>query len=107
MGFLGPGSHVACSWDELDPLVDSLREKGLNEGNEVIVRYKDLVGEPYRTRWRVNPLLYAGNRHVPREGPGDVVAALNRLSDTLAREPGTVANNGYGPREARQGTLPG
>ncbi len=29
----------------------------------------------YEMRWTINPLHYEGNRHVPREGLGDVVSA--------------------------------
>ena len=86
VNFLGPGSHIACFWDDLEPLVASLRKKGLDEGISVKVRYRDLTGEPYETRWTINPLLYAGNRHVPREGLGDVVSALEKLHDALSRE---------------------
>ena len=28
VNFLGPGSHVACFWDDLDPLVASLQRRG-------------------------------------------------------------------------------
>lgn len=86
MNFLGPGSHVACFWDDLEPLVDSLKAKGLHEGISVAVTYRDLAGEAYKTAWTINPLLYAGNRHVPREGLGDVVAALERLTDELSKD---------------------
>ncbi len=88
MDFLGPGSHVACFWDRLEPLVARLQETGLNDGISVTVRYHDLAGEPYETRWKINPLLYVGNRHVPRQGLGDVVAALDKLEDALSRQTG-------------------
>jgi len=97
VNFLGPGSHVACFWDDLDPLVSSLRAKGLDEGISVTVRYRDLTGEPYETRWTINPLLFAGNRHVPREGLGEVVSALEKLHDALSRE--AAADGGARPLE--------
>lgn len=109
MNFLGPGSHVACFWDDLDPLVARLRERGLDEGICVTVRYSDLGGESYETEWRINPLLYAGNRHVPREGLGNVVAALDNLSEALSREavaPSAVSG-GDERRDARTGASPG
>ena len=94
VNFLGPGSHVACFWNDLDPLVASLREKGLDEGISVTVKYRDLTGESYETLWTINPLLYEGNRHVPREGLGDVVSALEKLHQTLSREAeGSPAGN--------------
>ncbi len=61
VNFLGPGSHVACFWDGLEPLVASLRKKGLDEGISVTVRYRVLTGDSYETRWTINPLLYEGN----------------------------------------------
>ena len=64
----------------------SLREKGLDEGISVAVKYRDLTGESYETRWTINPLLYEGNRRVPREGRGDVASALEKLHGTLSRE---------------------
>jgi hypothetical protein len=65
MGFLGPGEDVACAWDNLDDLARSLREKGHKRGILVKVRYGDLAGEAYETEWRINPLIYAHDRHVP------------------------------------------
>jgi hypothetical protein len=65
MIFLGPGDEIACTWDEFDPLIASLRKKGLNEG--VTVGYEDLAGESYETAWQINPLLYEGTRFVPGE----------------------------------------
>jgi hypothetical protein len=65
MGFLGPGEEVACAWDNLDDLARSLREKGHKRGILVKARYGDLAGEAYETEWRINPLIYAHDRHVP------------------------------------------
>jgi hypothetical protein len=65
MSFLGPGEEVACAWDNLDDLASSLREKGHKRGILVKVRYEDLAGESYETEWRINPLIYEHNRHVP------------------------------------------
>ena len=65
VNFLGPGSHVACFWDDLEPLVASLREKGLDEGISVAVKYRDLTGESYEKRWTINPLLYEATATSP------------------------------------------
>lgn len=109
MEFLGPGGEVACYWDDLEPLAASLREKGLHDGITVTVRYRDLNGEPYETRWNVNPLLYVGNRHVPSEGLGDITAALDRIEKAVSRR-ATAPTVGDGderrgtpPQETRQG----
>ena len=67
MNFLGPGEEIACVWDDLEPLIASLRKKGLDHGVRVTLSYKDLADEFYETAWQINPLLYAGNRSIPRE----------------------------------------
>jgi hypothetical protein len=72
MNFLGPGEEIVCTWDDLEPLIASLRNKGLNKGITVTVSYKDLAGEHYETAWQINPLLYESNRFIPREGRQDV-----------------------------------
>jgi hypothetical protein len=77
MSFLGPGEGVACVWDNLDNLVSSLREKGHNRGIVVKVRYEDLAGESYETGWRINPLIYEHNRHVPPQNHRAVEALLS------------------------------
>ena len=72
MNFLGPGEEIACTWDDLEPLIASLKNKGLNKGITVTVTYKDLGGEYYETAWQINSLLYEGNRFIPREGSQDL-----------------------------------
>jgi hypothetical protein len=65
MDFLGPGEEVACVWDELDPLLATLREKGLEDGIAVRVRYTDLGNQAYDHQLRINPLLYEETRLIP------------------------------------------
>ncbi len=84
MSFLGPGEEVACAWDNLDNLASSLREKGLRQGILVKVRYEDLAGESYETEWRINPLIYENNRHVPPHNHQAVGALLSALTQALA-----------------------
>jgi hypothetical protein len=87
MSFLGPGEEIACAWDHLDNLASSLREKGHNAGILVKVRYEDLAGEAYETEWRINPLIYEGNRHVPTHDHQAVqafVSALIRVAEYKA-----------------------
>lgn len=76
MTFLGPGEEIACTWDDFDPLIASLRKKGLNKGVTVTVRYEDLVGESYETAWQINPLLYAGTRFITGEERQGLLARL-------------------------------
>jgi hypothetical protein len=88
MSFLGPGEEVACAWDELENLVSSLRKRGHNEGILIKVRYEDLAGESYETEWRINPLIYEGNRHVParnHQAIDDLLSALARVSENANR----------------------
>jgi hypothetical protein len=84
MSFLGPGEEMACAWDNLDNLASSLREKGHNGGISVKVRYEDLAGESYETEWRINPLIYENNRHVPPHNHQAVGALLSALTQALA-----------------------
>ena len=89
LSFLGPGEEVACVWDKLDDLVSSLREKGLKAGIVVKVRYEDLAGESYETEWKINPLIYEGNRHVPPQTHPAVetlLSALREGSENTGRE---------------------
>jgi hypothetical protein len=72
INFLGPGEEIACTWDDLEPLIASLRKNGLNKGVTVTVSYKDLAGEYYETAWQINPLLYAGNRFIPGQDRQDL-----------------------------------
>jgi hypothetical protein len=72
INFLGPGEEIACTWDDLEPLIASLRKKGLNKGVTVTVSDKDLAGEYYETAWQINPLLYAGNRFIPGQDRQDL-----------------------------------
>jgi hypothetical protein len=88
MRFLGPGEEVACAWDNLDNLASSLRQKGHDGGILVKVSYEDLAGESYETEWRINPLIYEGNRHVPsqdRQAVQALLSALTRVSENEAR----------------------
>jgi hypothetical protein len=89
MSFLGPGEEVACAWDELENLVSSLRERRHNEGILVKVRYEDLAGESYETEWRINPLIYEGNRHVPpqnHQAVENLLSALGQVPENTSRE---------------------
>jgi hypothetical protein len=61
--FLGPGEEIRCVWDHIDRLIPYLREKGLHDGVDVRVAYKDLPGEAFATEWKINPLLYEGLRY--------------------------------------------
>jgi len=57
-----------------------LESKDLQNGIHVVVRYKDLSGESYRSQWRLNPFLYKDTRLVRRKGLVDLVNAVERLA---------------------------
>ena len=101
----GPGATSPAPGTSWTPRGGAAR-KGLSGGIGVTVKYKDLAGKPYRTRWTVNPLLYAGNRHVPREGLGDVVAALKGLCEVPSRAASAAPAGDDGRGAAEPGTRP-
>ena len=90
INFLSPGEEVASTWDDRDMLVSSLREKGHHGGILVKVRYEDLAGESYETEWRINPLIYQDDRHVPPQNlraAEVLLSALTRVYENTSREP--------------------
>jgi len=55
----------------------------------VKVRYEDLAGESYETEWKINPLIYEGNRHVPPQTHPAVetlLSAVREVSENTGRE---------------------
>ena len=97
--FLGPGGHAACSWDELDPSwrrCEKRAQRGHRGDREVQGPCRQALphavdGKPAALR--------AGNRHVHREGLGDVVAALKGLSEVLSRAASAAGDDGRGAAE--------
>ena len=81
LDFLPPQGELSCYWDDLNALIPYLEEKNLQSGIHVTVRYKDLSGSPYESRWRLNPFLYKDTRLVRRKGMGDVVRAIEKLKE--------------------------
>ena len=58
LDFLPPHGELSCYWDDLNALIPFLEARNLRGGITVIVRYKDLSGAPYESRWRLNPFHY-------------------------------------------------
>ncbi len=87
LDFLPPQGEISCYWDELDSLLPYLEEKGLLNGIQVTVRYRDLSGVSYESQWRLNPFLYKDTRLVKRKGMGDLVKAVERLAESKVRDP--------------------
>lgn len=80
LDFLPPNGEISCYWDELDSLLPFLENNDLHDGIHVTVRYRDLAGSPYESRWKLNPFLYKDTRIVKRKGMGDLVNAVERLA---------------------------
>jgi hypothetical protein len=81
MGFLGAGEEVRSLWDTFNDLVPVLREKGLEEGIMVRVRYRDLAGGDYTEEWTINPLLYEGETLVGGyKGVNELVEVVEKIS---------------------------
>lgn len=81
LDFLPPHGELSCYWDDLNALIPFLEARNLRGGITVIVRYKDLSGAPYESRWRLNPFLYKDTRLVRRKGMGDLVRAVEKLQE--------------------------
>ena len=81
LDFLPPHGEISCYWDNLDDLIPFLEKRDQTTGIHVTVRYKDLSGAAYESRWRLNPFLYKDTRLVRRKGMGDVVKAIERLRE--------------------------
>jgi hypothetical protein len=81
LDFLPPHGELSCYWDDLNALIPFLEKRDLRGGITVIVRYKDLSGAPYESRWRLNPFLYKDTRLVRRKSMGDLVRAVERLQE--------------------------
>lgn len=81
LDFLAPHGEISCYWDNLDTLLPYLEEKGLQDGIYVTVRYKDLAGAAYQSRWKLNPFLYKDMPLVRRKGMGHLVEAVEKLAD--------------------------
>jgi hypothetical protein len=81
LDFLPPHGELSCYWDDLNALIPFLEARNLRGGITVIVRYKDLLGTPYESRWRLNPFLYKDTRLVRRKSMGDLVRAVEKLQE--------------------------
>jgi hypothetical protein len=81
LDFLPPHGELSCYWDDLNALIPFLESRNLRGGITVIVRYKDLSGAPYESRWRLNPFLYEDTRLVRRKCMGDLVRAVEKLQE--------------------------
>src|SRR5215212_7845490 len=95
---LGTGEEVRSFWGTFNDVLSLLREKGLDEGITVTVKYQDLAGESYEDRWTINPLHYEGEPLVGRyKGINDLVEVVEKISKDVealvrAQEEGASGN---------------
>jgi hypothetical protein len=80
IAFLAPNTEIATVWDSYADAVEVLKEKGLRNGITVTVRYKDLRGKAYSTRWTINPLILEGSGYADYREFEDLVRALEKIS---------------------------
>jgi hypothetical protein len=96
--FLGTGEEIRSFWGTFNDLLSLLREKRLDEGITVTVKYRDLAGESYEDRWTINPLHYEGEPLVGKyKGINDLVEVVEKISKDVealvrAQEEGASGN---------------
>lgn len=83
--FLAPEAEIRAFWDTYVGLFPLLRSEGLTEGITITSKYKSLAGEPYETRWTINPLRISGTPHVKRRGENEIAKSLENISKDLHR----------------------
>lgn len=105
MNLLAGGEEVRSLWDTFNELTPLLREKGLQEGIEVTVRYHDLIGERFEDEWTINPLLYEGEPLVGGyKGISDLVEVAEKISKDVEELVRGRAEAGEGPNGGREGS---
>jgi hypothetical protein len=97
--YLDSGDKIGCIWGSLTSLAPLLKEKGLEDGVNVTIRYKDLAEETYETKWTINPLLFEGPRIAGYKGMNALVNAVERISrdddvERDGRQRATSSNEG-------------
>ena len=80
IAFLAPNTEIATVWDSYSDAVEVLKNKGLKNGITVTVKYKDLRGKAYNTRWTINPLVLEGSGYADYREFEDLVRALEKIS---------------------------
>jgi hypothetical protein len=85
MDFLGTGKELRSFWDTFIDLVSTLRQRGIERGIAVTVRYRDLAGASYEDVWTMNPLLYEGETITGYKGMNDLVEATQNLVEVVKK----------------------
>jgi hypothetical protein len=97
---LGSGEEIRSLWDAFNDLVPVLRERGLEEGIAVTVRYQDLAEEAYENEWTLNPLRYEDEYLVGGyKGMDALVEAVERIAADMEALVENQAQNGRSDSE--------
>lgn len=83
IAFLAPNTEIATVWDSYADAVEVLKNKGLRNGITVSVKYKDLRGKAYSTKWTINPLILEGSGYADYREFEDLVRALEKISSDI------------------------
>jgi hypothetical protein len=83
--FLAPGAEIRAFWDTYVNLLPLLRDRGLDEGITITSKYKSLSGEPYETKWTINPLRLSGKPNVRRRGENEIAKAIESIAKDVHR----------------------
>jgi hypothetical protein len=86
--YLEPEGKISRPWGHLSELAPLLRERGLENGIGVTVRYKDLAGESYESEWTLDPLLFEGSGIEDSKGMNDLVNAVQRITSQVTHDAG-------------------
>jgi hypothetical protein len=81
--YLAPGTEFSFFWGSMISLGQFLKERSLQDGITITSRYKSLAGEPYETRWIVNPLLLWGRGYIREEGIKDLIKVVKDMQKDI------------------------
>ncbi len=86
--FLEPHHRIDQRWGCVPELSKLLKEKGLEDGIKVSIRYKDLAGESYESVWTLDPLLFKGSGIENSKGMNGLVNAAERTREVVSKQDG-------------------
>src|SRR5918998_4532694 len=88
--FLAPGAEIRTVWGTGPQVMESLRERQLEDGIAITSRYKSLTGEQHETEWRINPLLVEYMTESREKDTKDLVKAVERIGKELNKAVSTA-----------------
>ena len=102
--FLEPEGEISRTWGRLPDPASVLRKWELEDGIWVTTRYGDLVGEPYKTKWTLDPLLFEGNSIGSSQGMNELVNSVEETPEFLDEKcPGASNGNERNDAATRKG----